>query len=407
MRTARTILPLTVTAIMLSACGGNPGGPDAQHPDPGDCRVTVSSDISSPTVFTNGPGDCDYFFPGSDTVQNYRVTSDMRVEPGTVLRFGENATLYVVSGGSLTAVGTAAEPIVFEGAAAVDGYWHGLCFEQNRESRLDHVHVRWAGSTWVPSGSACRGSIAGSYPAGDPVHITNSTVAGSYVSGLSAFNLVLGDFSNNAFYGNREYGVIVEAEQVSRLDVASDYLGADSGAVNGHPFVATAGHIWSGEHIWSKLNAPYFVPGKDYDYGWDISTEPGVTLVIDAGSELVFGEQAELGIDNGLFGLAGLPESPVVLRGLEESRGWWKGVTIFNSAVIMNDVRILFAGADDLFQGALAFQESGTDASGKQLNRVFIDGSAGCALRIDHDDLSLFDPLDVSFGDDNELESCL
>lgn len=406
MRTVQLATILTVAAVILSACGSSSGDPDPGSPA-GDCQVTVTSDISSPTVFSNGPEDCDYFFPGADTVKNYRVTSDMRVEPGTVLRFGENATLYVTAAGSITAQGSAAEPIFFEGEQAVDGYWHGLCFEDNRESWLDHVHVRWAGSAWVPSGSACRGGIAGSYPAGQPVHITNSSVAGSYVSGLSAFNLVLGDFRNNAFFGNREYGVIIEAEQVTRLDVASDYLGADSGAVNAQPFVAAAGHIRSGEHIWSRLNAPYFVPGKDYSYGWDVSTESGVTFVIDAGSELVFGEDAELYIDSGSFGIAGTAESPVVMRGLEESRGWWKGVTIFNSAVILNSVHILSAGGDDLYQGALAFQSIGTDTVGKELRDVFIDGSAGCALVIGHDDLSLFDPLEVTFGDDNEVDSCL
>ena len=64
---------------------------------------------------------------------------------------------------------------------------------------------------------------------------------------------------------------------------------------------------------------------------------------------------------------------------------------------------ILWGGRSDLaYTGSLYFAEIGTDPNGKILADVFIDGSANCALVIEHDDRSVFRQLDVTFGANNE-----
>lgn len=406
----RTVSVLT-TAALLTACGGN-GDPGPGGPPPGECRETITGDLTIPTVLENGPEDCDYFFPGGTggANYNYRVTSDLEIEPGTVLRFGQNAMLYVMSEGSLTAVGTADARITFEGAQAVDGYWFGVCFVENRESRFEHVDIRSAGQAWAPAGTACKGAIAGQYPGGAAVHINDTTVSGSYVSGLSVHDLTLGEFSNNAFFGNRGYGVVVEAAQVHRLDTATDYLGSDSGAQNGLPYVYAAGHISDPDepHIWRNLNAPYLATWDErHDYGSAITIADGATLVIDAGTTMVFDGDSELYVYGGsALGIGGTPENPVILTGLNEQRGSWNGVRISNSAAILQNVEIHWGGRNDIYTGSLYFVEIGTDTRGKQLENVFIDGSANCALVIEHEDTSVFDPLDVHYGSNNEEEFC-
>ncbi len=413
MRTLASTVSLLTTVALLAACGGNaaPGNGDpgpGDPPPPTECRETITGDVSVPTVLSNGPEACDYYFPGGD-VANYRVTSDLRVEPGTVVRFGVNAMLYVRAGGSITALGTADSRITFEGEQALDGYWHGVCFQESRESRLEHVDMRSAGKAWAPSGTACKGAIAGMYPGGEPVHILNTTVSGSYASGLSAHDLTLGEFSANAFFGNREYGVTAHATQILRLDAETDYLGANHGAVNGKPFVYAGGHIsdTAANHIWLNLNAPYFASSSESDYPASITAADGTTLVVEEGTRLVFDGDSELYVyDGSAVGLGGTPDNPVVLTGLNEERGSWNGVTISNSAAILQNVEILWGGRSDVYTGSLYFVEIGTDTRGKMLDNVFIDGSANCALMIEHEDLSVFDPLDVHFGDDNERDRC-
>src|SRR5690554_4432710 len=203
---------LAGAVLLLSACGGTSAGPDVPGPDPGGpidvdpvaCRVTVNRDLTVPTLLANGPEACDYWFPGTAGSHTaYRIASDVLIEPGTVLLFGQDTHLYVEDSGRLTAIGTEDERIVFQGAEPVHGYWYGICFEDSRESRLEFVDIRWGGKVWTSMGSNCRGGIAGAWPGStEPLHITNSTVSGSYVSGLSVHDLILGDFANNAFYNN-------------------------------------------------------------------------------------------------------------------------------------------------------------------------------------------------------------
>ncbi len=414
MKLLRICGPGLAALMLLTACGAGAGSPDAENPEaPGsdECRVIITSDVTTHTVFTNGPEDCDYYFPGGDVSDStYRITNELRIEPGTTLRFGPNAMLFVRSAGTLQAVGTAAERITMEGEETSDGYWDGICFQENRESTIAFVDIRSAGNMRSPAGTSCRGGIAGSYPAGEPVHITDTTVSGSYENGLSAHNLILGDFANNAFFGNRQYGVVAPAEQIYRLDTATDYLGSESGAVNGMPYVYAAGHINDAEvdHIWHNLNAPYFVSRDErVNYGDSISAS-GTTLVIAAGTTMIFDGDSELYVSDGSsLGLGGEPGNPVVLTGLQEERGSWNGLTVSNSAAILQNVDILWAGRSDLFYtGSLYFVEVGTDPNGKILDNVHIDGSASCALVIEHDDRSVFQQLDVTYGDNNENNEC-
>ena len=408
-----------VLLLLLAACGssaqsddtGQPGRPD----DGGNqtvCRETVTGDLTVPTVLTNGPEACDYWFPsdGSDNT-GYSITSDVQIEAGTVLRFGKDTQLYVENGGSLTATGNEEQRIVFEGAQPVHGYWYGICFVDNRESRLEYVDVRWGGKVWAHLGSNCRGGIAGRYPGStEPVHIVNSTVSGSYANGLSVHDLQLGEFANNAFYDNQAYGVTIEAEQVWKLDADTDYLGADRGAPNAEPFVYTHGHFSDPgvEHIWEALNAPYFNSDeKLHDYGKDIVVHDGTSLVFKPGVTVVFEGDAELYIyGGGGLGMAGTEDNPVVLTGLHASPGSWNGVRISDAAAILENVIIEWAGRDDVYPGSLVFIEVSEDLNGKIVDNVFIDGSKNCAVRVWHDDLSLFQTFNVHYGTNNEIDYC-
>lgn len=418
----RFITVLSITALLLSACGsnsaapGDPGGPGDPGPvDPATCRVAVTSDFTVPTLLENGPEECDYYFPGSaDGLVSYSVSSDVLIEAGTVLQFGQNAILYVRDEGRLTAVGAAEERIVFEGVLPVHGSWYGICFEDNRESRLEYVDVRWGGKNYGSSGANCRGGIAGMWTDGshEPVHISDTTVSGSYVNGLSAHNLTLGEFADNAFFGNLEYGVVIPAEQVSKLDAGSDYSGVEHGAPNEQQFVYAAGSFTDpGEvHVWPALNAPYAAfRDERIRYSDSITVDDGTTLVLSPGTTIFFDGDSGLYVYGGsALGMAGTEDAPVVLTGLHNEPGSWNGVRISNSAADLRHVEIMFAGRDDMppFEGSLAFIETGTDASEKELTNVFIDHSANCAVYVDHDDRSLFNEFDVSYGDNNEENYC-
>jgi nitrous oxidase accessory protein NosD len=75
------------------------------------------------------------------------VEAKLTIEAGTQLQFRENVSLDVESNGSLTAIGTPSEPIIFTGTDDTEGYWSGIFFESASSSNiLRHVDIRFSGS---------------------------------------------------------------------------------------------------------------------------------------------------------------------------------------------------------------------------------------------------------------------
>lgn len=403
--------------LLLAACGsttppGN-GNPDPGDPDPTDpppssaeCRVTVNSHVTVPTLFENGPEECDYFFPGGTT---YRVTADIQIEPGTVLRFGRDSLMYVDDLGSIQAVGTDDERIRFEGALNTTGYWYGLCFAENRESRLENVDVVWAGKVWSSLNSSCRGGISGAIGDSEPVHIVRTRVFGSHTNGLNVKNLILGEFAGNAFGGNLDFGVAADASQVHRLDAASDYLGVSLGETNGRPYVHAAGFINEPgtRHVWHALNAPYIVSDYSMSYASALSVDDGGELLLLPGVHIYFGEDSALYLwDNSGLWAIGEPDAPVVLSGVNATRGSWRGVSVSSSVVEFQNVVIRWGGDSARYREAGLMIYGVYDSQPKYLDGVHIEGSAGCGLRIDHDDTELFlDIKNITFAN-NQQDYC-
>lgn len=102
------------------------------------------------------------------------ATTRVTIEPGTVFEVGADSEIefgWNSSQGELTAVGTAAAPIVFRGTADVAGLWKGIILRQNvlTTSRLDYVQILNAGQDPAPGGAALL-AIA-------QIPVTNSTIA--------------------------------------------------------------------------------------------------------------------------------------------------------------------------------------------------------------------------------------
>jgi hypothetical protein len=141
---------------------------------------------------------------------------------------------------------------------AVQGYWTGLCFDQNRKSRLEYVDLLWAGQAQASAGGggkACSAAIGGVNEGGEAVIIKHSTITGSFTHGLDAQLVTLGEFEKNVFANIVQYSVIIDPEQLHKLDSASDYLGTSVNAPNGKPYVFVAGlYKGQGESVtWHKL----------------------------------------------------------------------------------------------------------------------------------------------------------
>lgn len=82
-------------------------------------------------------------------VDRLMLKAKMMIASGTILTFAQNVGLTVHSeNGSLWAVGNTQNPILFQGAETIQGYWKGIAFKSSsQDNQLRHVHVLHGGSS--------------------------------------------------------------------------------------------------------------------------------------------------------------------------------------------------------------------------------------------------------------------
>ena len=74
------------------------------------------------------------------------VGAALTIEAGAQLQFRDETTLSVNSKGSLTAIGSDKDPVVFTGSDETANYWKGISFNSSSSSNvLRHVEVRFGG----------------------------------------------------------------------------------------------------------------------------------------------------------------------------------------------------------------------------------------------------------------------
>ncbi len=77
---------------------------------------------------------------------NFTVSADLIISPGTTILFQHNAGI-TIQEGTLNAIGTNSDPIVFEGVEDLQGFWRGLYFRdtETTDNQLAHVEIHDAG----------------------------------------------------------------------------------------------------------------------------------------------------------------------------------------------------------------------------------------------------------------------
>ncbi len=122
--------------------------------------------------------DAAYLCTGSPSID-----ADLVIEPGATILFESGEYTSVNTNGSLSAVGTAASPIVFSGAQEVAGYWGGIRFNQTNSpnNQLAYATVEYGGGYYD----------ANVYITGSTSYPTQATVANCHVSDSSKWGILV------------------------------------------------------------------------------------------------------------------------------------------------------------------------------------------------------------------------
>ena len=130
-----------------------------------------------------------YFVSYTSAVE---VFSALSFEPGVEMQLGAGVGFRIDRNASLTAQGTAEEPIIFTGAQKVKGYWNGFQFTSSDSPAniIDHAVIEYAGAA-----SGNTEALVGFFSTPTHGQVTNTILRGSSTHGIWLDLTTTGDFT--------------------------------------------------------------------------------------------------------------------------------------------------------------------------------------------------------------------
>ncbi|MDN4166742.1 hypothetical protein QWY31_14620 [Cytophagales bacterium LB-30] len=270
------------------------------------------------------------------------LENTLTIAEGNQLLMGTNTELVCYRSGALVANGSDSAPIVFQGAVQESGYWKGLIIENNNVlNSLNHCTVAHAGSEpYVGSQRAALFMRSGSRATVQNTHFRDSQGIGVLIE----VDVVLSNFNSNQFSNLSQNPIATDPMLVGALN-ANTHSYTNNGI---NQIRIDAGAIL-GNQVWTDPGIPYFVAGEIYN-GY-LSAD---NLEIGAGVEIIFAADKGLDIyDQGSLKISGTAENPVLLTGIQNVAGAWKGVFIRSNNLLNTWSHVTIqAGGSSPFDGS-------------------------------------------------------
>jgi hypothetical protein len=325
-----------VLALLLSACTVEvPEGSSSPTPSPSggstvqeDGEQCVRTrDIESSETWS--PALCPTGYTIKNDIGIRGTGTELKLEPGTVVKHEQAAGLTVHGGASLIAKGTAEKPISFEGWQAVPGRWRGLVFVSNSaKNELSHVKVAHAGSNKDIDGAIHVGlpyEEQGSLALSD-VEVKDNSQYGLYLRR----DAKLRSFTNTKIENNAKGVAHVEAPSVAQLrgiGSGNNWIG------NGDDIVVIETNILvelTEDTTWPDMSpAKYRVVGQNNEGGDLVRVKQKLT--IEAGAKFEMAGSSGFLVEGGTSGLkaVGTADKKIVFEGIGGSA--WTGITFGES----------------------------------------------------------------------------
>lgn len=308
----RKILFFSLLILLVAACGKDDDG--FNDDDPNLEPITLSGTQDVPLVLTNifnDPSRADYIIPGG-----WRIEAAVTVEPGVRFEMASGANIETRSAGSFAAIGTAEDPIYFEGEQAARGFWNYIMFNSNNPSNaLTHCIISHGGGSTSSAGNASvivRGNAQAA--------VSNTVISESARNGLriNDDDARLTLFENNQISNCDQHPISLRTSHLGVIDATTEFAvdnGFNSIKVDGNA-VLTALTI-------NSAAGPYLFEGNTR---FEASTE------VMPGTQIRMGPAARIEVrSSGSLSMIGTPTQRISVRGDQDAKGYWEYI-YYNSS---------------------------------------------------------------------------
>jgi hypothetical protein len=264
--------------------------------------------------------DVPYFFKNLSTF--YNIDAALTLDPGVNLIFNSATGLSVNATGSLKAIGTASDRIVFTAQNPTPGYWRGLFYQRtsNANNQLDYVTIKYGDDNLTLSGltsAPVRVSIKNT-------ELKNAGNRGFYFQTLgSVFDnssiIIIDAFQNIVTTENDKPGSLPDY-LIGILDPNNQY----TGNVDDRIYIEEVG-VFS-DITMRKLDIPYYFSDANHMYKVNspMTIEPGVTLIFSSGSGMNINS-------TGYLDAVGTANAKIIFTGQQKASAYWKGINYSRS----------------------------------------------------------------------------
>ena len=319
----KTILKWSVAILFLMAYFGctktNKDIEDKILPETLDCDA-----LSSDRTLKNDPNKpVDYIL----TCGVIGVTGRITIEPGTVIQVEDGGGFAIVGNGSLSALGSASNPIVFTAVSKQTGSWRGIYFETNNvNNALEHCKIEYAGGQAFNSNDN-KGAIV--IWANARVRIENCEITKSEHAGINmVYNNSIVKLANNSFSDTKGTPIHTLIDNVHSIESTNTFSNNRDAYV-----LCESGSFTPGQSL-KKLSIPYRFRRSSFHHG---ATVEGGLFTVEKGVVVEMDNTAYIYIrDSGSLRISGTQSEPVIFQGVDKVAGSWAGFYISFSNSVNN-----------------------------------------------------------------------
>lgn len=273
------------------------------------------SEINTDMVLEDRVNGVDYTITG-----NVQVNANLTIRPGVTIMFKDNAGIQVNAQGSLTAIGSNGNLILFTSESGRRSAWKGITLLSNSARNvISYSKIEHGGAAnSFGSGNVIVGSGANSAT----VEISHNEITASGTDAIVVSEgSKLNGFTGNKVHTNSAFPLNMHITDAGSLSDGNQFVN------NGKEFIKVSGTGSINKQInLKKLNASFLISG---------TITAANKFCIAAGSRVYMDNGAKVVIDGasgqGSFCAVGTATSPISIAAIYNGNGIWKNIEFFSS----------------------------------------------------------------------------